>query len=98
MRAVCNGLEVFAEIQIERPDVVTDIAMPVLSSLDLIIAVRSNDELAHLPVIAMTAFGENLRELARTVGANESIGKPTELERMREVIDETMYRHSEWRI
>jgi CheY-like chemotaxis protein len=88
VKAVSNGLEAFAEIQVNRPDViVTDIAMPVFSGLDLIVAVRSNDELADLPVVAITAFGENLREMAREAGATDSIDKPTELARMREVID-----------
>jgi CheY-like chemotaxis protein len=88
VKAVSNGLEAFAEIQVNRPDViVTDIAMPVLSGLDLIMAVRSNDELADLPVVAITSFGENLREQARAAGATESIDKPTELARIREVID-----------
>ena len=88
VKAVSNGLEAFAEIQVNRPDViVTDIAMPVLSGLDLIMAVRSNDELADLPVVAITSFGENLREQARAAGATESIDKPTELAKIREVIN-----------
>jgi CheY-like chemotaxis protein len=88
VKAVSNGLEAFAELQVNRPDViVTDIAMPVLSGLDLIVAVRSNDELADLPVVAITSFGESLREEARAAGATYSIDKPTELARMREVID-----------
>jgi CheY-like chemotaxis protein len=58
--------------------------------LDLIVAVRSNDEFADLPVVAITAFGEKLREQARAAGATDSIDKPTELSRMREVIDAVM--------
>jgi CheY-like chemotaxis protein len=93
VKAVSNGLEAFAEIQVNRPDViVTDIAMPVLSGLDLIAAVRSNDELADLPVVAITSFGESLREEARAAGATDSIDKPTELARMREVIDAAVSR------
>ena len=88
VKVVSNGLEAFAEIQVDRPDViVTDIAMPVLSGLDLITALRSNEELADLPVVAITSFGEKLREEARAAGATDSIDKPTELERMREVIN-----------
>jgi CheY-like chemotaxis protein len=88
VKAVSNGLQAFAELQVNRPDViVTDIAMPVLSGLDLIVAVRSNHELADLPVVAITSFGENLREQARAAGATDSIDKPTEMARMREVID-----------
>ena len=93
--AVQNGLEAFAEIQVNRPDViVTDIAMPVLSGLDLIVAVRSDDDLVDLPVVAITAFGEKLREQAREAGATDSIDKPTELTRMREVIDAAVSRAS----
>jgi two-component system, cell cycle response regulator DivK len=93
VKVVSNGLEAFAEIQVDRPDViVTDIAMPVLSGLDLITALRSNDELADLPVVAITSFGETLREEARAAGATDSIDKPTELERMREVINAAVSR------
>jgi two-component system cell cycle response regulator DivK len=91
VKAVSNVLQALAEIQVNRPDlIVTDIAMPVISGLDLITAIRSNDELADLPVVAITAFGENLREQARAAGATDSIDKPTELARMREVIDAAM--------
>jgi CheY-like chemotaxis protein len=93
--AVQNGLEAFAEIQVNRPDViVTDIAMPILNGLDLILAVRSDDTLADLPVVAITSFGENLREQARAAGATESIDKPTDLAKMREVIDAAVSRAS----
>jgi CheY-like chemotaxis protein len=94
VNAVRNGLEALAEIQVNRPDVlVTDIAMPILNGLDLIMAVRSYDELADLPVVAITSFGEDICELARAAGATDAIDKPAELERMREVID-TAYSRS----
>jgi FixJ family two-component response regulator len=47
-----------------------------------------------LPVVAITSFGENLREQARAAGATESIDKPTELAKMREVIDAAVSRAS----
>ena len=60
VNAVRNGIEAFAEMQVNRPDViVTNIAMPDLNGLDLIVAVRSNDEFANLPVVAITYFGED---------------------------------------
>ncbi|MBO0861073.1 MAG: response regulator [Chloracidobacterium sp.] len=89
--AVRNGLEAFAEIQVNRPDViVTDIAMPVLNGLDLIVAIRSHEELADLPIIAITSFGEGIRELALALGATNAIEKPTDLERMRTEIEATV--------
>jgi two-component system, cell cycle response regulator DivK len=99
VKAVSNGLEALMEVQVNRPDViVTDIAMPVLSGLDLIVAVRSNDDLADLPVVAITSFGENIREEARAAGATDAIDKPTELERMREVIENALTRPSSARL
>ena len=88
VQAVSNGLEALAEIQVNRPDViVTDILMPVLNGLDLIAAVRSNDELADLPIVVITSFGDNLREEVRAAGATDVIDKSTDLERMREAIE-----------
>src|SRR5215813_4900299 len=95
VKAVRNCLEAFAEIQVNRPDViVTDIAMPDLNGLDLIAAVRSNDEFANLPLVAITYFGEDICELARAAGATDAIDKPTELERIREVIEAAVSRSS----
>jgi CheY-like chemotaxis protein len=93
VQAVSNGLEALAEIQVNRPDVVvTDILMPVLDGLDLIAAIRSNDEFADLPVVAITTYGDNLKDEARAVGATDVIDKPTEIARMREVIDAAVSR------
>src|SRR5262250_344573 len=88
VNAVRNGLEALAEIQVNRPDVVvTDITMPVLNGLDLIVAVRSKDEFADLPVVAITSFGEKLRKQAREAGATDAIDKPTDITSIREVIE-----------
>src|SRR5262245_35298565 len=92
---VRNGLEALAEIQVNRPDVVvTDITMPVLSGLDLIVAVGADDELADLPVVAITSLGEGICKLARAAGATDAIDKPTDITRMREVIEAAVSRSS----
>jgi len=93
VKAVRNGLEAIMEIQANRPDVVmTDIAMPTLSGLELIKAIRAHDDLADLPVIAMTAFSEDFRDRALEAGADDAIGKPTEVEVLREAINNVMLR------
>ena len=97
--AVRNGLQAFAEIQVNRPDVVvTDITMPVLSGLDLIVAVGADEELADLPVVAITSFGEGICKLARAAGATDAIDKPNDITRMREVIEAAVSRSSSARI
>jgi DNA-binding response OmpR family regulator len=99
VNAVRNGLQAFAEIQVNRPDVVvTDITMPVLSGLDLIVAVGADDELADLPVVAITSFGEGICKLARAAGATDAIDKPTDMIRMREVIEAAVSRSSSARL
>jgi two-component system, cell cycle response regulator DivK len=93
VKAVRGGLEAFEEIQVNRPHVViTDIGMPDFSGLDLIVAVRSNAELADLPVVAITSFGDKIREQARAAGATDAIDKPTEVAKLREVIDAAVSR------
>jgi CheY-like chemotaxis protein len=93
VKAVSNGLEALAEIDVNRPDViVTDILMPVLNGLDLIKIVRSNYDISDLPVVVITSFRESLREQARAVGATDVIDKSTEMARIHEVIEAAVSR------
>jgi len=93
VKAVSNGLEALAEIDVNRPDViVTDILLPVLNGLDLIKIVRSNYDISDLPVVVITSFRESLREQARAVGATDVIDKSTEMARIHEVIEAAVSR------
>ncbi|MDQ3010753.1 MAG: response regulator [Blastocatellia bacterium] len=87
VKAVRNGLEAIKEMEANRPDVVvTDIAMPVFGGLELIKAIRAHDELSDLPILAVTAFSEHFHERALEVGADEAIGKPTDVEALCQAI------------
>jgi len=44
--------------------------------------------------VAITSFGEKLREQARAAGATDAIDKPTDVSRMREVIEAVISRPS----
>jgi FixJ family two-component response regulator len=72
--------------------------MPVLSGLDLILADGADDELADLPVVAIPSFGEGICKLARVAGATDAIDKPTDMIRMREVIEAAVSRSSSARL
>lgn len=88
VKAVSNGLEALAEMDINFHDViVTDIQTPVLNGLDLIKVVRSNNNLSDLPVVMVTPLRDSLREQARAV-----IDKSTEVARMREIIEAAIFR------
>ena len=75
--AAHNGQEGFNMAQKEHPDLIlTDIMMPILDGVDMIKQVRQDRQLQKVPVIVMTAFGEDKTQMAITAGANETIQKP----------------------
>jgi CheY-like chemotaxis protein len=76
VRAVKNGLEAIVELQDSLPDViVTDLVMPVVDGLELISIVKNRAEFAGIPVIAMTAHGQDLQERARSAEADKVVEK-----------------------
>jgi len=91
--AVRNGLEALTALQEGRPDLIlTDVAMPVVSGVELIEIVKSRADYADLPVIAMTAHGEKVRRLALSAGANMAIHKPIRYDELRDAIDNALTR------
>lgn len=73
-----NGLEAMSVLQQEPVDlVITDMAMPEMSGVELIHAIRGEPKLAHLPVMIVTGTGddENIG-LAREAGADAFLTKP----------------------
>jgi CheY-like chemotaxis protein len=88
VRAARNGLEGFTEVQLERPDVIlTDIAMPVFSGLELIKAVKANAEFSGIPIVAMTSFSRDFQRLAKEAGASATVDKSIEEESLCEIIE-----------
>ncbi|HKQ74208.1 MAG TPA: response regulator [Blastocatellia bacterium] len=89
--AVTNGLEALLSLQEDRPDlIITDVAMPVVSGVELIKIVKSRADYADLPVIAMTAHGEKIRRLALSAGANKAMDKPIRYDELRNAIDSAL--------
>ena len=87
VKAVRNGFDALTELQWHCPDVIlTDLAMPVLDGITLIEIIKSRAELADIPVIAMTAYGQTLQRLAKAAGADLSVEKPTELRSVRDLV------------
>ncbi len=80
VKAVRNGFDALAELQVHFPDVIlTDLAMPVVDGITLIEIIKNRAELAEIPVIAMTAYGNTLRRLAKSAGADLAVEKPVEI-------------------
>jgi signal transduction histidine kinase len=76
--AARNGAEALRLLTENRPDLVlTDVMMPEVSGLDLCRTIKSDPSLRHIPVILLTARGENEAALeGYEAGADDFVAKP----------------------
>ncbi len=83
-----DGREVLELVRAERPDlIVMDIQLPHISGLDVIRALKSDDALKAIPVLAVTAFaskGDDDR--IRDQGAEAYVSKPISVTRFIETV------------
>jgi signal transduction histidine kinase/DNA-binding response OmpR family regulator len=73
-----NGKVALEKLENEVCDLILmDIMMPVMNGYEAIKAIRSNDEIKHIPIIATTAKSlKGDREKCMEAGANDYISKP----------------------
>jgi len=73
-----NGTLGFELIERERPDaIMTDVTMPGMSGLELADAVRSHPDLAHIPILFLSAAAQRThREEGQRHGATAYVTKP----------------------
>ncbi|MBX3248451.1 MAG: response regulator [Myxococcales bacterium] len=78
VRATADGAEALAAARAEAPDVVvTDIAMPRMTGLELCRALRADPELRDLPIVMVTARSEPTEVLEGfDAGADDYVLKP----------------------
>jgi CheY-like chemotaxis protein len=69
-----KAIDILREI---KPDIlVTDLLLPTVSGGDLIRHVRSTSELAQIPIVVISAYGDHYESDALAVGANVVLKKP----------------------
>jgi adenylate cyclase len=69
-----------------RPTLITlDVLMPGLDGWEVLKRLKSDPQLAHIPVVMVTILDEHNK--GYTLGAAEYLNKPVERERLREMID-----------
>lgn len=73
-----DGREALRELEKESPDmIITDILMPYTSGLELIGIVRSTYKYKDLPIIVLSALGQESTVMeAFSIGADDFITKP----------------------
>jgi CheY-like chemotaxis protein len=74
----CGGEEALRKIEHTVPDLVlTDLAMPQMSGVEVIQILKGNPDTAHIPVVAITAhMWDGIAQSAGQVGADGFINKP----------------------
>ncbi len=87
---VRDGREAVARARDFAPDlVVMDIQMPHVTGYELILEMKADETLRHIPVMAVTAYaGREDEERLRAAGANAYVSKPITLARFMTAVNE----------
>jgi len=86
VRTVATGLEALKLLRSENYNVLlTDIVMPDISGLGLIEITKK--EFPDLPIIAMTGYGKQVKDLASEISPDHYLEKPFNLNELSKIID-----------
>ena len=84
-----NGMDGLKMIKSEQYDlVITDIVMPYVSGVGIIAVLK--EQTPDIPVIAITAYGNNPERLAAEKQANIILRKPFEMEKLKNHVSELL--------
>lgn len=86
--AVRDGREAVARAREFRPDlIIMDIQMPHVTGYELILELKADEVLRHIPVMAVTAYsGREDEERIRAAGADAYVSKPISLARFMQAV------------
>ncbi|MDP2854375.1 MAG: response regulator transcription factor [Smithellaceae bacterium] len=73
-----DGADVLKIVKTQKPDlIILDLMLPHMNGLDICRAIRANPEIAHVPVIMLTAKGDEVDKIiGLEIGADDYITKP----------------------
>ncbi|GGB20360.1 response regulator [Sphingomonas metalli] len=85
---VRDGREAVARALAEMPDlIVMDIQMPHVTGYELILAIKADERLRAIPIMAVTAYaGRDDEERIRGAGADAYVSKPISLARFMDAV------------
>ena len=89
--AVTDSREALDAARAFAPDlVITDIQLPHISGLELIELIKADADLAHVPIMAVTAYAaQGDEERFRAAGAQAYVSKPISVVRFVESVERT---------
>jgi len=87
-----HGLEALEELAENKVDLlIADIDMPEMDGVTLVKTVRADERFSQLPVIVLTASGEDDDyQTAREAGANDVLTKPASSQELLATIEQVM--------
>lgn len=75
-----DGFHGLTVAEAECPDlIITDIGMPRLDGIEMIIRLRKKSEFSDVPILVISAYGDDATREALDAGANEAMPKPVNL-------------------
>ena len=91
-KAVTDSRQALETAQSFAPDlVITDIQLPHVSGLELIQLLRADDQLAEVPIMAVTAYATSGDEdRAREIGAQAYVAKPISVARFVQTVEDLL--------
>jgi len=82
-----DGLEAVKSSKDNCPDLILmDISMPVMDGITATKTIRKFKRGGDVPIIAVTAHGNDFEKKARDAGFNEMIGKPIDFDKFETVV------------
>jgi DNA-binding response OmpR family regulator len=76
-----DGLLALETAAVERPDmIITDINMPRLDGIQMIVRLRKQLEFSKVPILAVSAYGSGELAAALKAGANQAMQKPIDFD------------------
>jgi len=91
-----NGAEAFDLICQEKPDVVvTDLQMPVMTGIELVEKLRSNETTRDIPVITLTARSFSMeKEQQESLQISQCISKPFSPKELLRCVEDILYQQA----
>ena len=82
-----DGYQAVEKAVSAHPDVILmDLAMPIMDGIQATQAIRQHDDLAAVPILAVTSYGDFYNDRARNVGCTEVIQKPLDIDRLEPLV------------
>ncbi len=83
-----DGYEAVEKAVEETPDLIMmDMAMPILDGLGSTRAIRHHESLDHVPIVAVTSYGDFYADRAREAGCTDVIRKPINFGQLKPLVE-----------